>query len=395
MFSAGIAAKRGCSVTLIEKNEKLGKKLFLTGKGRCNVTNNTDPEGLIAHTVSNPYFMYSAFYSFTAQDTMGFFEEMGIPLKTERGDRVFPVSDRSSDIIKGLKKFLDTNNVRVLLNTKVQGIVTENGKITGVDIGRKKLPCDGVIVATGGLSYPTTGSDGDGYKFAQKNGHNVTRLLPSLVPLRIKEKCCKELMGLSLKNVEARFYTDEKNVYRGFGEMMFTHFGVTGPLILSGSAYITEALAQKKKTELVIDLKPALDEKELNSRLLKDFEKYANKAFKNALDDLLPQKLIPVIVRSSGIDENKKVNSITKQERHTLLELLKNFRLSVTDTAGFNEAVITRGGICVDEIDPSTMRSKKTENLFFCGEIIDVDAFTGGFNLQIAFSTAYLAGTNV
>ena len=394
MFSAGMAAKNGCEAILLEKNEKLGKKLFITGKGRCNVTNDTDPEGLIEHTVSNPYFLYSAFYSFSSQDTMAFFESMGIPLKVERGNRVFPVSDKSSDIIKGLKRFLDEQGVNVRLNTKVKGLIIKNGKVTGVDLGEKKLSCDAVIVATGGLSYRSTGSDGDGYRFARKSGHTVTELYPSLVPLKAKEKFCAELMGLSLKNVEAKFLVDGKNVYSEQGEMMFTHFGVTGPLVLSGSAYVKRAL-DKQKVEMAIDLKPALDEKTLDARLLKDFAKYANKSFKNSLDDLLPQKMIPVIVKLSGIDGDKKVNSITKEERARLLKLLKNFKITLTEPSGFNEAVITSGGVSVDEIDPSTMQSKIVQGLYFCGEVIDVDAFTGGFNLQIAFSTAYLAGTNI
>ena len=395
MLAAGLAAQRGMDVTLLEKNEKLGKKLFITGKGRCNVTNNAAPETLIANIVSNPYFLYSAFYSFTSQDTMAFFEKMGIPLKTERGNRVFPVSDKSSDIIKGLKRFLDENGVKIKLNTKVSGLICEESEIKGVELGGKKLFADAVVIATGGLSYPSTGSDGDGYKFAKKCGHSVTKLYPSLVPLKIKEKWCAELMGLSLKNVSADFRLNGKSVYRDMGEMMFTHFGITGPLVLTGSAYLTRALSEGKTAEVVIDLKPALDEKTLDNRILKDFAKYTNKSLKNALNELLPQKLIPVLVDISGIDPEKKVNGITREERQKLLSLLKGLRLTVTAASGFNEAVITSGGINVDEIDPSTMQSKIVKNLFFCGEVIDIDAFTGGFNLQIAFSTAYLAGTNV
>lgn len=394
MLAAGLAAQRGMDVTLLEKNEKLGKKLFITGKGRCNVTNNTDPETLIANTVSNPYFLYSAFYSFTSQDTMAFFEKMGIPLKTERGNRVFPVSDKSSDIIKGLKRFLDENGVKIRLNTKVKSLVYENDMIKCVETTGGRFAANSVIIATGGLSYPSTGSDGDGYKFAKKCGHSVTKLYPSLVPLRIKEKFCSELMGLSLKNVSADFLLDGKSVYRDMGEMMFTHLGITGPLVLTGSAYLTRALSEGKTAEVVIDLKPALDEKTLDNRILKDFNKYANKALKNALNELLPQRLIPVLVDMSGIDPEKKVNSITKSERQKLLSLLKGLKLTVTSASGFNEAVVTSGGVNVDEIDPSTMQSKLVKNLYFCGEVIDIDAFTGGFNLQIAFSTAYLAGTN-
>ena len=394
MLAAGTAAQKGNKVILIEKNEKLGKKLFITGKGRCNVTNDSDPEELIANTVRNPYFMYSAFYSFTSRDTMALFEKMGIPLKVERGKRVFPVSDKSSDIIKGLRKFLDENGVEIMLNTKVKGLIMEKGRVKGVDIGTKKLSCDSVIIATGGVSYPSTGSTGDGHKFAKKCGHTVTPLNPSLVPLKAKEKWCARLMGLSLKNISADFTVDNKTVYSGFGEMMFTHFGITGPLVLSASAYLTKEFEKGSKIEAVIDLKPALDEKELDQRILKDFSKYSNRAFKNALDDLLPNKMIPVITGLSGIDENKKVNSITKAERQKLVNLFKKFRLTLTAPSGFDEAVVTCGGVSVDEIDPSTMRSKITEGLYFCGEVIDVDAFTGGFNLQITFSTAYLAGTN-
>ncbi|MBQ9604354.1 MAG: aminoacetone oxidase family FAD-binding enzyme [Firmicutes bacterium] len=326
---------------------------------------------------------------------MAFFEKMGIPLKTERGNRVFPVSDKSSDIIKGLKRFLDENGVKIKLNTKVSGLICEESEIKGVELGGKKLFADAVVIATGGLSYPSTGSDGDGYKFAKKCGHSVTKLYPSLVPLKIKEKWCAELMGLSLKNVSADFRLNGKSVYRDMGEMMFTHFGITGPLVLTGSAYLTRALSEGKTAEVVIDLKPALDEKTLDNRILKDFAKYTNKSLKNALYELLPQKLIPVLVDISGIDPEKKVNGITREERQKLLSLLKGLRLTVTAASGFNEAVITSGGINVDEIDPSTMQSKIVKNLFFCGEVIDIDAFTGGFNLQIAFSTAYLAGTNV
>ncbi|MGN1318116.1 MAG: NAD(P)/FAD-dependent oxidoreductase, partial [Lachnospirales bacterium] len=296
------------------------------------------------------------------------------------------------DIVRALTDFVRKNGVKVFLNTKVSKIEAENGKVTSVIANNKKYSCDSVIIATGGLSYPVTGSTGDGYKFAKSLGHSVTKCYPSLVPLKVKEKWVSDLMGLSLKNVELSAYIDNKEVYRDFGEMLFTHFGVSGPLVLSLSRFINDKL--DKKTVLKIDLKPALDNKTLDARLLKDFQKYANKDFKNALGDLLPQKLIPVIIKLSGIDEFKKVNSITKEERLRLLNIIKNLKLTAIDTTGYNEAVITSGGVNVDEIDPSTMESKIIKGLFFAGEVIDCDAFTGGYNLQIAFSTAYLAGNN-
>ena len=393
MLAAGFAGKNGNNVILIEKNEKLGKKLFITGKGRCNVTNNTDPEDLINCTRANPYFMYSGFYSFTSQDTMALIESMGTPLKTERGNRVFPVSDKSSDIIKALKHFVEKNGVRVMLNIAVKDITVKDGRVTQVITDKGNLQCDSVIIATGGMSYSVTGSTGDGYSFAEKSGHKIIKPIPSLVPLTIKEKWCSQLMGLSLKNVELTVKLNNKTVYKDMGEMLFTHFGVSGPLILTASTYITGKIDEKP--QLYIDLKPALSKKDLDNRLLKDFAKYINKAFKNSLNDLLPQKLIPVIIKLSGIDEDKKVNSITKEERQCLVELIKGLRLNVLGTNGFNEAVITRGGVSVDDIDASTMKSKLVDGMYFAGEVIDVDALTGGFNLQIAFSTGYLAGNNV
>ena len=392
MMSAGIAAGRGHRVILLEKKDRCGRKLFITGKGRCNLTNDTDPEGLIANTPGNPYFMYSAFYGFTSQDTMAFFEGLGVKLKVERGNRVFPVSDKSGDIVRALEGFVKNNGVEVRLNTRAERILATEGRITGVKAGGKVIPCDSVIVATGGLSYPMTGSDGDGYRFAKGLGHRVTALHPSLVPLLTKEKWVSSLMGLSLKNVRLTIKIEGKQVYSDFGEMLFTHYGISGPLVLTASRYVTDKT--DKKIEAFIDLKPALSDKELDSRLLRDFAKYVNKDFKNALDDLLPMKLIPVIIRLSGISPEKKVNSITKEERADLLKLLKGLKLTVTGTAGYNEAVVTTGGVEVDEIDPSTMESKLVKGLFFAGEVIDVDAFTGGFNLQIAFATGSLAGNN-
>lgn len=393
MFSAGLAAKNGNNVAIFEKNEKFGKKLFITGKGRCNVTNASDPENLIANTVGNPYFLYSAFYSFTSQDTIDFFEnELNVPIKVERGNRAFPKSDKSGDIVRALTDFVKKNGVKILFNTPVSKIIAEEGRIKAVTAKGAEYPCDSVIIATGGLSYPVTGSTGDGYKFAKDLGHNVTKCRPSLVPLIVKEKWVAELMGLSLKNVTLRALADNKEVYSGFGEMLFTHFGISGPLVLSASRFLNDITNRKPK--IYIDLKPALSNKELDNRILRDFQKYNNKDFKNALGDLLPQKIIPVVIRLSGIDESKKVNSITKEERSRLLNIIKNLELTVVDTTGYDEAVVTSGGVNVDEIDPSTMESKIIKGLYFAGEVIDCDAFTGGYNLQIAFSTAYLAGMN-
>lgn len=392
MMAAGTAAKNGSRVILLEKNDRVGRKLFITGKGRCNVTNDTDPESLIANTPGNPYFLYSAFYGFTSQDTMSFFEDLGVKLKVERGNRVFPVSDKSGDIVKAMERFVKTSGAELRLNAKADGIVIKDGKVSGVKTGGRIIPCDSVVIATGGISYTATGSDGDGYRFAKTAGHSVTKLYPSLVPLRAKEKWVSSLMGLSLKNVRLTVKVDGKEVYSDFGEMLFTHYGISGPLVLTASRYVTDKT--DKKIEAYIDLKPALNDKELDTRLLKDFAKYANKDFKNALDDLLPIKLIPVIIALSGISPEKKVNSITKEERAGLLRLLKALKLNITGTSGYNEAVVTSGGVEVDEIDPSTMESKIIKGLFFAGEVIDVDAFTGGFNLQIAFATGHLAGMN-
>lgn len=392
MMAAGTAAKNGAKVILLEKMDRVGRKLFITGKGRCNVTNDTDPESLIANTPGNPYFLYSAYYGFTSQDTMAFFEELGVRLKVERGNRVFPVSDKSGDIVRAMERFVKANGVDLKLKTKADSIVISNNKIAGVKVGSRVIECDSVVIATGGISYPMTGSDGDGLRFAKNTGHRVTKLYPSLVPLRTKEKWTAELMGLSLKNIRLTIKIDGKEAYSDFGEMLFTHYGISGPLVLTASRYVTDKT--DRRIEAFIDLKPALSEKELDTRLLKDFAKYANKDFKNALDDLLPIKLIPVTIRLSGISPEKKVNSITKEERQKLLAVLKGLKLNVTGTSGYNEAVVTSGGVDVDDIDPSTMESKCIKGLYFAGEVIDVDAFTGGFNLQIAFATGHLAGNN-
>ena len=390
MMAAGTAAQKGNKVTLIEKNEKLGKKLFITGKGRCNVTNASDPENLISNTPGNPYFLYSAFYTFTSDSTINFFENLGVPIKIERGNRAFPKSDKSSDIVRAMGRFLKNTGVTIKLNTAVKDIKIVDGVVKGVKTDNGFIECDSVIIATGGLSYPVTGSTGDGFKFAKNFGHKVTSLYPSLVPLKVQEKWVNKLMGLSLKNVRISVLTENKEIYSGFGEMMFTHYGVSGPLILSASRFVNNIV--NKKPKIYIDLKPAMSEKELDTRILRDFNKYANKDFKNALDDLLPQKLIPVVISLSGIDETKKVNSITKEERAKLLSIIKNFTFTIVDTTGYSEAVVTMGGVDVDEIDPSTMESKIIKGVFFAGEVIDVDSFTGGYNLQIAFSTGYLAG---
>ncbi len=392
MMAAGQAALRGQQVTLIEKKERVGRKLFITGKGRCNVTNASDPEEHISNAMSNPYFLYSSIYGFTPEDTMAFFEGMGVPLKTERGKRVFPVSDKSGDIVKAMEQFVKESGASILYDTAVTDITAEKGRVKAVVCGKRNIPCDSVILATGGLSYPATGSTGDGYRLARKLGHSITKCYPSLVPLKVKEKWVESLMGLSLKNIKMSVLLKGKEIYSDMGEMMFAHFGITGPLVLTASRYIDDKTDERPVIR--IDMKPALNEKELDARLLRDIKKYANKDFKNALNDLLPQKLIPIVIMLTGIDESKKANSITKEERARLLKVIKNIELTVTDTAGYNEAVITRGGINVDEIDPSTMESRLVKGLYFAGEIIDVDSLTGGFNLQIAFSTGYIAGTN-
>ncbi len=394
MIAAGNAALNGNDVILFEKNEKLGKKLYITGKGRCNLTNASDPETLIKNTIGNPYFMYSAYYSFGSERTMEFFEGLGVSLKVERGNRVFPKSDKSSDIIKALDKFLKNSGVNVKLNSEIVDIIIEDNKVLGVVMkGKEKVLAQSVIIATGGLSYPVTGSDGAGYVFAKKGGHIISGLYPSLVPLKVSQKWCYILQGLSLKNISIEVKIRGKSVYKDFGEMMFTHFGVTGPLILSASRYITKRISENP--EIYIDLKPALTEKELDLRILKDFEKFINRTFKNCLNELLPQKMIPVIIELSKINPDKRVNEITKEERKRICCLLKNLKLNIADTRGFSEASITCGGVNVNEIDPSTMKSKIIDGLSFAGEVIDVDCFTGGFNLQVAFSTGYLAGINV
>ncbi len=437
MMAAITAAGNGHEVTLIEHNEKLGKKLFITGKGRCNVTNACETEKLFDNVVSNPKFLYSAFYDFDSRAVMEFFEQLGVRLKVERAERVFPISDHSSDIISALQYEMRRLGVNVMLRTELSSLIIEEmkdsggslkktdpakesmkaeqtvgktdkwaakskkqkgpaGKICGICIKEQsgkvgKILADYVILATGGVSYPLTGASGLGIKLAEECGHKVTALYPALVPLRVKETWCKELMGLSLRNVELTVRQDQKQIYRTFGEMLFTHYGVSGPLVLSASSYITKQCGKKNLT-LSIDLKPALSHEQLDKRLLREFETNHAKQFKNILGSLFPAKLIPVMVRLSGIEPEKKAGDITKKERIAFGELIKKLSLSIEGTGDFSEAIITQGGVSVKEINPSTMESRKVKGLYFAGEMLDLDALTGGFNLQIAWSTGHLAG---
>ncbi|MBR5760658.1 MAG: NAD(P)/FAD-dependent oxidoreductase [Lachnospiraceae bacterium] len=393
MMAAIRAGELHDNVILFEKNEKLGKKIYITGKGRCNVTNNADIDTILKNINRNPKFMYSAIYGFDNSRLYSFIEENGCPLKVERGERVFPVSDHASDIIKALSKALKDRRVNIKLNTPVKELIIEDGAVKGVILadGTREY-ADKVIVTTGGLSYPTTGSTGDGYKMAESAGHTVVPTRPGLVPLVTGETWVPKLQGLSLKNVELKLYADDKCVYKDQGEMLFTHYGISGPLVLSASAYYDKESRKNKNVSVSIDLKPALDEDALDKRILRDFEKFNNKQFKNALDELLPSKLIPIIVELSGIDPYKAVNVVTKEERKRLVQLLKHLTMTVIGAGNYNEAIITIGGINVKEINASTMESKLVKNLYFAGEVLDVDAMTGGFNLQIAWSTGYLAG---
>ena len=398
MMAAITAARRGFKVTLVEKNEKLGKRLFITGKGRCNITNAGDSEDLFDSIVTNRKFMFSSFNGFSNYDTLGFFDELGLHIKIERGNRVFPESDHSSDVIGALNRELKRLSVDVRLNTEVKDIIVNGGQATGVVVkcsGKEStIQADNVIVATGGNSYQSTGSTGDGYRFARKLGHSVTPIVPALVPFNVAEDWESDLQGLSLKNVSIVVLDDKQEIYSDFGEMLFTHFGVSGPLILSASSFAARRI-KEHPLKLVIDLKPALSQEQLDERILRDFDEEKNKAFKNSLDKLLPKKMIPVIVRLSDIDGNKKVNEITKQERQKLVSLIKGLELTITGLRGFNEAIITQGGINVREINPTTMESKLVKNLYFAGEVLDVDALTGGFNLQVAWSTGYAAADHL
>lgn len=392
MMAAIGAAGQGASVTLLEQNEKTGKKLFITGKGRCNLTNACEQEDFFNYVISNGKFLYSAFYQMDNQSVMAFFENAGCRLKVERGGRVFPVSDHSSDVLAALNRQMEKAGIQVCLRTKVRETVIVEGKIAGVRLSDGRLlQADAVIIATGGKSYEATGSAGDGYLFAQRAGHTIKEVRPALVPFVVKEDWCMELQGLSLKNVSVILKNDKKKIYEGFGEMLFTHFGVSGPLILSASSYYVKKY-YGMPVQLLIDLKPALTTEQFDKRLLKDFEENKNRQFKNALDALYPSKLIPVLIRLSGISPEKRVNEITKEERSRLIQCTKQLVLTVTGTRDFKEAIITQGGVHIKEVNPSTMESKLVKGLYFAGEVLDLDAVTGGFNLQIAWSTGYLAG---
>lgn len=392
MMAAVSAADAGAEVILLEKNEKLGKKLFITGKGRCNVTNAGDMENLFANVMTNEKFLYSAFYTYDNMAVMDFLEKAGCPLKVERGDRVFPVSDHSSDVIAAFQRQLKAKGVEIRLHTCVEDVKLAKEGLVVTLKNKEKINADAVIVATGGISYASTGSTGDGYRFAKETGHTVTECKPSLVPFNMKESWCRDAMGVSLKNVSLRLVCGKKEIYEGFGEMLITHFGISGPLALSASSYYVS----KAKGECMcyIDLKPALSLEQLDKRVLRDFEEGKNKQFRNVLNHLFPSKLIPVMVKLSGIDPEKKVNEITKEERGRFVELIKNVPLTIEGVRDFKEAIITKGGVNVKEVNPSTMESKILPGLYFAGEVLDLDALTGGYNLQIAWSTGYLAGLN-
>ena len=395
MLAAIQASSKGLHVELFEKNEKLGKKIFITGKGRCNITNDCPPEEFFENIVTNQKFMYSSFYSFDNQAMISMLENAGCHIKIERGNRVFPQTDHSSDVIKTLQVLLKQNDVMIHLNSPVDSLLTSDGFVNGIRLksGEKKY-CDYVVLATGGSSYPSTGSTGDGYRMAVDVGHTITEIKPALVPFVVKEEWCKSLQGLSLKNIAISIHDNKKNIYNGFGEFLFTHFGVSGPLVLSASSYYSK-YAFNRELKLNLDLKPALSEEQLDSRILRDFDEYKNKQFKNSLGKLLPSKLIPVIITLSEISPEKEVNMITKEERKQLVYCIKNMNMTICGVRPLSEAIITQGGIKVKEVNPSTMESKVINNLYFAGEILDVDALTGGFNLQIAWSTGYLAGNSI
>ncbi len=395
MFAAVHAARAGHNVVLLEKNDRLGKKLFITGKGRCNVTNAADMEDLFAAVISNPKFLFSSFYGFDNFMTIDFFENLGVKTKIERGNRVFPASDHSSDIIRALEREMDRLGVDVHLNTVVKKVNVQDGHFHSVLLSDgKELFADKCFVATGGLSYTLTGSTGDGLRFARETGHKVTDCRPSLVPFEIKEDWVKSLQGLSMKNVSVSIFDGKKKIYDEFGEMLFTHYGVSGPLILTASCKAGKKL-EKNELNLFLDLKPALTKEQLDHRLLRDFEENQNKAFKNSLGKLFPSKLVPVMIELSGIDPEKKVHSITKEERNLFVDLIKKLPMTITGLRNYNEAIITQGGVSVKQIDPGTMESKLVSGLYFIGEVLDLDAVTGGFNLQIAWSTAYAAAMSL
>ena len=392
MLCAYFCAKNGEQTILIEKNEKLGKKLYITGKGRCNLTNDCSVEEFLSCVVTNPRFLTSALYSFSPDDVMNFFEGLGLTLKTERGNRVFPASDKSSDVIKCLEVALRGEGVTVKLNEKVLAVIANDGKISGVKTQNGLYECDKVVICTGGASYPLTGSTGDGYTFAKSLGHSITSIRPALCGLYLEGGDFASLAGLTLKNIAFYVHKDGKEIYRDFGELLFTHQGISGPVVISASSYISKA--GEGEYLVSIDLKPALDEKTLDARILRDFSTYSNKALKNSLGDLLPRSLISEIISYSGLDGDKSNSIITSQDRKKLLSTLKNLRYKVKGLYPLDEAIVTGGGVNVKEINPKTMQSKLIEGLYFAGEVIDVDALTGGFNLQCAFATAYLAGNS-
>lgn len=393
MMAAVAAAESGHKVCLFEKNERLGKKLFITGKGRCNLTNACETEDFFGNVVTNANFLYSPVYSFDNNMVRQFFEDEGCPLKTERGGRVFPVSDRACDVINALERAMKRLGVEINLNSRIEGVTVADGRADGLTVNGRVVRGDAVILATGGYSYPSTGSTGDGHAFARELGHTVTKCAPALVPFIAAEEWVKELQGLSLRNCKVTLYDGTRAVYEDFGELLFTHFGVSGPTVLSASSYAVEII-RKRPLRLSIDLKPALDAEQLDSRVLRDWEEAKNRNYSNSLDKLLPKSLIPVIVARSGIEPLRKVNEIKREERRGLVRLIKDFDLTLTGLRGYNEAIITHGGVSVKEIDPSTMESKLIDGLYFAGEIIDTDAVTGGFNLQIAWSTGHLAGSS-
>ena len=403
MIAAITAAENGNEVTIIEKMPSFGKKLLITGKGRCNITSSLYMSEFIKNTPGNGKFLYSAFQNYTNKDIIEFLEKQGLEVKEERGNRIFPVTDKSVDVLNCFKKRIDELKIQYKLNTRVEKILIKNNEVLAVRTDREIIQTDKIILATGGKSYPLTGSTGDGYKIAKDIGHTIVPIKPSLVPLEVYEKEeCKKLQGLSLRNVSIKLIdTDRKKlIYEDFGEMVFTHFGISGPIILSGSAHLAkykdiDYLLKERYINTSIDLKPALTEEQLDDRILRDFKEFKNKQFKHSLDKLLPQKMIPLIIELSKIDENKRVNEITKEERRTLVQLLKNFTITIKDFRPVEEAIITCGGISTKEINPKTMESKIIKGLYFAGEIIDVDAYTGGFNLQIAYSTGYTAGISV
>ena len=403
MMAAITAVEYGNNVTIIEKNSDFGKKLLITGKGRCNITSSLYMSEFIKNTPGNGQFLYSAFQNYTNTDIIDFLKRQGLEVKEERGNRIFPVTDKSIDVLNCFKSKINELKIKKLFNTRVQKILVQNGEVLGVRTEKEIIQTDKIILATGGKSYPLTGSTGDGYLIAKNIGHKVTEIRPSLVPLVIYEKNeCKEMQGLSLRNVGIKIIDESKNklIYEDFGEMIFTHFGISGPTILSGSAHLVrykeiDNLMKEQKIKLQIDLKPALTEEQLDERILRDFKEFKNKQFKHALDKLLPQKMIPIVIEKTKINEEKRVNEITKEERRNLVKVLKKFELTIKDFRPVEEAIITSGGINIKEINPKTMESKLVKGLYFAGEIIDVDSYTGGFNLQIAYSTGYTAGMHV